>query len=75
LSNTEAQAAKNVANRLRVAVSQLACEGEKHTFGYTISLGIAQLGADDTAFTLFDKADKALYQAKEAGRNAVVCCA
>jgi diguanylate cyclase (GGDEF)-like protein len=74
LSNTDAKAAKNVANRLRVAVSQLCCEDEKHTFGYTISLGIAQLEADDTAFSLFDKADKALYEAKEAGRNAI-CCA
>jgi diguanylate cyclase len=37
----------------------------------TLSCGIALLHADDNAQSLFEHADKALYQSKEAGRNAV----
>ncbi len=37
----------------------------------TISLGVAQLRSDDHAETLMSRADKALYQAKQAGRNQV----
>ncbi|WP_372941015.1 GGDEF domain-containing protein [Shewanella sp.] len=37
----------------------------------TISLGVAQYQIEDTAHTLLDRADKALYLAKSAGRNCV----
>jgi len=37
----------------------------------TISIGIAQLHAHDTGAKLFDRADMALYNAKEAGRDRV----
>ena len=37
----------------------------------TISLGVAQLTADDELSSLLNKADKALYEAKQQGRNRV----
>lgn len=38
----------------------------------TISSGVTALLADDSADSAFDRADKALYQAKERGRNRAV---
>lgn len=38
----------------------------------TISLGVATLNSDDNKETLLDRADQALYKAKEKGRNVVV---
>jgi diguanylate cyclase (GGDEF)-like protein len=52
---------------------------EKHNFQYentkipvTASIGVAEIAADvDTAQDLFKLADKAVYQAKQSGRNRV----
>ena len=38
----------------------------------TTSIGVAELSPDDDFGTLFDAADKAVYEAKETGRNKVV---
>ena len=37
----------------------------------TLSIGVAQLGEDESPEHLFDRADRALYAAKKAGRNTV----
>jgi diguanylate cyclase (GGDEF)-like protein len=73
LSNTDIEAARLVAERLRVAVSQLTCSDSKRNFGFTISLGVAQLYQGEDATSLFDRADQALYQAKKTGRNQTIC--
>ncbi|MDF1588656.1 MAG: GGDEF domain-containing protein [Gammaproteobacteria bacterium] len=72
LSNTDAQAAVSVAERIRVAASQLFCTDGKRSFGFTISLGVAQLNRGEKGSALFDRADHALYQAKKAGRNQTI---
>jgi diguanylate cyclase (GGDEF)-like protein len=41
--------------------------------GVTVSVGMAQLGRDETERDLFGAADQALYQAKRAGKNCVRC--
>lgn len=63
--------ALGVAEKLRTAI-------ESHDFGFsasgqkvTISLGVAQFSAGDTADTLFNRADSALYLAKRNGRNRI----
>ncbi len=38
----------------------------------TISIGVAIVGKDDTELSLFERADKAMYRAKNNGRNQVV---
>ena len=38
----------------------------------TISLGFTEFTRDDSLDSAFDRADKAMYQAKELGRNRVV---
>jgi len=65
--STEINGAYNLAENLRKLV-------QSYVFNYvennlTLSFGIAQLSSDDTKKTLFEKADKALYEAKKNGRN------
>ncbi len=49
---------------------------DSHTFevinNMTFSAGIAQLQKDETAVQILDRADKALYRAKENGRNMAI---
>lgn len=53
--------------------SQLKHKGDTETIGkVTVSAGIASLQTVDTAYTFIERADNALYQAKETGRNKVV---
>ena len=56
------------AEKLRISIEE--CEPEGLTI--TASIGIAALTVDDDFETLFDKADKAVYEAKESGRNKIV---
>ncbi|MDQ7072473.1 MAG: GGDEF domain-containing protein [Gammaproteobacteria bacterium] len=72
LSNTDSKAALLVAERIRVAISQLNCNDGSRTFGFTVSLGVAQLNHGEKADSLFSRADSALYKAKKAGRNQTV---
>ena len=71
---TKLTEAKMVAERLRKAVEAThidvskVCSADKN-IGVTISLGIAEYKDGDDEKTLLQKADKALYIAKEAGRN------
>lgn len=73
LSNTDARAATIVAERLRQAVADTRCIDTTKTFGFTISVGVAELETDEQAYHLFERADMALYQAKQTGRNLTVC--
>lgn len=64
---TEINGAYILAENLRKLV-------QSYVFNYvesnlTLSFGIAQLSQDDTKKTLFEKADKAMYEAKKNGRN------
>lgn len=54
--------ALNVADRLRLAAP----------IGVTCSLGVAGWTGAEPAATLFERADRALYEAKRAGRNRIV---
>ena len=72
LSNTDSKAALLVAERIRVAVSQLSCNDGSRSFGFTVSLGVAQLNHGEDGASLFNRADSALYKAKKAGRNQTI---
>jgi len=75
LPHTERQRAYKLCDRLRKTIEKEAFEGEESMPGgrITISSGVATFPDDaSTAEELVDHADKALYEAKRAGRN-VVC--
>jgi diguanylate cyclase (GGDEF)-like protein len=78
LPHTSINEARVVAERLRAAVenSKLEVKSEKtqqiENISVTISVGLAQLDVEDMPEDLYMKADKALYDAKEGGRNRVV---
>jgi len=59
-----------LAERLNKAVSQHIFSEVGHL---TCSLGVAEFKPDESFIQWFDRADQALYQAKNTGRNRVVC--
>jgi two-component system cell cycle response regulator len=74
MPETNASAALAVAERLRQSVAAepftLQGIGERHPI--TISIGVAMADIGDTVDTLLQRADDALYEAKNGGRNRVV---
>ena len=71
LSQTDVAGAAHLADRMREHVAALdTINGKKSSV--TISLGVTTMNEKDSCQTLFDRADKALYQAKSAGRNKTV---
>jgi diguanylate cyclase (GGDEF)-like protein len=70
---TNLEQARSQAERVRKAVGNTPFEvrpGVEETV--TVSIGVAQLGAEEKAEGAIARADTALYQAKENGRNRVV---
>ncbi|HSY09185.1 MAG TPA: GGDEF domain-containing protein [Steroidobacteraceae bacterium] len=64
--------AHTVADKIRIEISQLGFHFHDKPVTVTASCGITNFIAEDTPDAAFDRADRALYQAKEAGRNRCV---
>jgi two-component system cell cycle response regulator len=63
-----------MAERLRVAMEKAPLYHDKGEIHFTASFGVSVRGPGaDTLDRLMAEADKALYEAKEGGRNRVVC--
>ena len=63
---------REVAEKVRVAIEATTFRFEQHIIPTTVSLGYTVwLGGDDGADALYQRADQALYAAKEGGRNRV----
>jgi diguanylate cyclase (GGDEF)-like protein len=62
-----------LAERIRSAIAAERVKTEAGSFAFTVSIGIthSQDGADVTAESMFESADRALYTAKDSGRNVV----
>jgi len=79
LPDTDREGAERVAEKLRGAVQELEFQipGSEATAGITISIGITGAGPDQGypeggARVLIESADRALYKAKQQGRNQTV---
>lgn len=72
LPNTDIGGAKLLAERLRQAVEKNVFKNVNKEYSVSMSLGVAELAAEDTRSALIGKADAALYLAKNGGRN-IVC--
>lgn len=68
-SCTDLAQARQLAQRLKETIQQHLSD---HFWRVTISVGIAECHPDDTVESWLRRADLALYQAKESGRNRVV---
>jgi diguanylate cyclase (GGDEF)-like protein len=70
LIDTDADSATNFTERLRKKIAALTVTTNEHEINFTISSGIAQFSTKFTKHTQWiEAADKALYHAKENGRN------
>ncbi len=69
MPETNLDSAAVAAEKLRVAVEQCQFHYQNAQVSITVSAGLAQLRKNDTLESLFQRADDALYRAKETGRN------
>jgi len=75
LPNTDKIGALDVAERIRIAISQQVIKFQNSDVRVTASVGVAVINENDTRYEdLISNADLALYDAKGSGRN-IVCVA
>ncbi|MBU0674272.1 MAG: GGDEF domain-containing protein [Proteobacteria bacterium] len=74
LPGNDAEGARQVAERIRREVENKTIDYKGIPIRFTVSLGVTVLNADssDSPADMIKRADQALYQAKEGGRNRVV---
>jgi len=73
LPDTSLKHACEVADRIRVAISQIALPVLPSGHRFTVSVGVAERrGVQQSFDELIEMADQALYQAKKSGRNKVI---
>ncbi|WP_127597882.1 sensor domain-containing diguanylate cyclase [Nitratireductor alexandrii] len=71
LPGANAAAARLFAEAIRSAFAGLEIQGMPETARFTASFGVAELKAGDTLSDMLRRADLALYEAKNSGRNCV----
>lgn len=72
LENTDLDGARQLCDRIRERMEQLQFNSDKDVFTVTMSIGATLWQLDESFDTTLERADKALYQAKESGRNRVI---
>ncbi|EJI2329879.1 GGDEF domain-containing protein [Vibrio cholerae] len=72
LPSTNPEQAEHVMNRLREAVAKMSISNDGVSITQTVSIGVASLGCSEEPDEAIERADQALYKAKETGRNKVV---
>ncbi len=69
LPETGSKGVKNLAERIRRNIEVLNCDCNNNDIKMTASFGIATLNVNESEESFFIRTDKALYQAKDGGRN------
>jgi diguanylate cyclase (GGDEF)-like protein len=72
MNDTDAASAAKVIDEIRTVFSRLLHLSHDEEFSVNFSCGIADLAHFSDAVSLSEAADKALYQAKQRGRNKVI---
>jgi diguanylate cyclase (GGDEF)-like protein len=71
LNRADLQTARMVAERIRSRIAATPIDLPEGLLDVTISMGVAMVEADEAVNSLVERADRALYNAKENGRNQV----
>ncbi len=71
LKQADSTGALVVAERIRRAVEALQIFSGGEAIPVTVSIGVAEFGSKDSSEALIERADRAMYRAKTAGRNRV----
>ena len=69
LVGSAAQEARDVADKIRGEIAELGFHFHDRPVQVTVSCGITSFAGEDGTDSAFDRADRALYQAKKNGRN------
>lgn len=73
LPNCEINIATQIAERIRTKAEDLTTVFQQASIKLTVSIGLtARLEEENSIDNMLQRADKALYQAKNSGRNTVV---
>jgi diguanylate cyclase (GGDEF)-like protein len=72
LASADSAGAHRIAERIRCSIEEAIFTHEKGSLSITSSIGSATLFASDTMRTICERADSALYKAKNSGRNRVI---
>ncbi|GLX79512.1 diguanylate cyclase [Thalassotalea insulae] len=67
------QSASHLADRIRTDIQNTKIHYQDVSFNLTVSFGVTAFSDGDSVDKLLQKSDQALYEAKEGGRNKVVC--
>jgi diguanylate cyclase (GGDEF)-like protein len=71
LNNSDVNSASFMAERIRQAIEQVEVMCENESIKVTVSIGVAHFNKTECMDQLFNRADEALYLAKNNGRNQV----
>ena len=71
LPDTPSKSAYHLAERVRERITKYPYMAGEMLIEVTASLGVAELGSDQDMKALLNRADEALYEAKQSGRNRV----
>jgi len=72
LASADTEGAHRIAERIRSSIEEATFTHQKGSLSITSSIGSATLYAQDTMQSICERADTALYKAKNSGRNRVI---
>ena len=72
MPETDADQAYGVINKIREAIAKCPFHFKEKPVSITLSFGVTAFAGEDKPEAVFARSDKALYQAKEQGRNRVI---
>ncbi len=64
--------AKSIAERLRIFIDQYDIDIDNINFKFRVSMGLVEIGPDETVNDILARADRAMYMAKENGKDQLV---
>jgi diguanylate cyclase (GGDEF)-like protein len=70
--NTEPEDALHLVERIRASIENTVYQINEHEIKITVSIGLAHITVGDDIDSIIERADSALYQAKNSGRNQTI---